>query len=125
VLVNSLGEGLDGVVRLITFAAGGLGFIGAGAAKELVAKKVVRRKRVVGCIVVDGRVSFIWLVLGPLSEWFDVVSHEGAGVLILRYGVGWTCSFSRCVLLVSGFSEYVFQLVRQCVIPREARSNIT
>lgn len=36
----------------ITFVAGGLGLI--GAAREPVAKKVVRRRRVVGCIVVDG-----------------------------------------------------------------------
>jgi hypothetical protein len=38
----------------ITFVAGGLGLTGAGAAKEPVAEKVVRRRRVVGCIVVDG-----------------------------------------------------------------------
>ena len=38
----------------ITFVAGGLGLTGAGAAKEPVAKKVVMRTRVVGCIVADG-----------------------------------------------------------------------
>ena len=42
--------GCGGVGRIGTFVVGGLGFV--GAAMETVAKKVVRRKGVVGCIAI-------------------------------------------------------------------------
>jgi hypothetical protein len=49
--------GWDGVGRLGSFVAGGLGLVGvdagAGAAMELVTKKVVRRRRVMGCIAAN------------------------------------------------------------------------
>jgi hypothetical protein len=48
-----LGDGWDGVVRLPSLRVG-LGLLVPGAAKEPVAKKVVMRTRVVGCIVADG-----------------------------------------------------------------------